>query len=260
MTPAPTLPREIADGIWWLGACAEIVTATELLHSHNHCFLIVGEECGALVDSAMPKAWPKLERDIRERLAGRPLAYLVPTHPELPHMGNTGALLDAFREAIVVGEVRDYHLHYPEHARRLRSLAAGDWLDLGGRRLTLVEAVIRDLPNSIWAHDDLTETLFVSDAHPYAHEHVAGQCALRADEYPTPPSPLDTSFVINNAHYWSQFVHADDVLPDFLALLEEIPVRLVAPAHGGVIRGSDVTEMTKVFRTGLLDSWELAHG
>lgn len=254
-----TLPREVASGVWWLGACAEIVAGAELLHSHNHCFLVVGRDHGVLIDSAMPKAWPKLGRDVRALLDGRPLSYLLPTHPEVPHMGNTGALLEAFPEAIAVGDVRDYHLHYPEHAERTRRLGVGDVLHLGGRDVELVEAVIHDLPNTLWAHDSLTQTLFVSDAHPYAHEHAPGQCALRADEYPVPPSPIDASFVINNAHYWSQFVRADVILPAFERLLDAYPVNLVAPAHGGVIRREDLEAMTRVFEGGLHDSWTAAH-
>jgi len=88
---APTLPREFAPGTFWFGCCLEVPMGGRVLHNHNSCYLVTGDKATVLVDTGVAHGWSQLRTELRSVLAGRPLNYIFPTHPEAPHMGNIGA-------------------------------------------------------------------------------------------------------------------------------------------------------------------------
>ena len=244
-----SLPREISAGIFWLSACLVVRDGARFVHNHNSCFLIVGRDSTVLVDNAMPSGWPDIRDQLAAILRGRTLDYLFPTHPEAPHMGNCGPLMDQYPRARLVGDLRNYHLYYPGAEHRFVTMAAGEELDLGGRRLVFVPAVIRDLPNTLWGYDPDARVLFVSDAYPYTHQHEAGQCGMTAEEMPEAVRPEDTDVVIERALIWTRYVDAEVVIEELEAFLGSYPADIIAPAHGGVI--TNPKALTAVFEAGL---------
>ena len=89
----------------------------------------------------------------------------------------------------VVGEVRDYHLDFPEYADRLVALPIGAEIDLGGTAMRICQSVIRDMPSTVWGFDTARRVLFPGDGFAYAHYHEAGHCGQTAEEAPTCRSP-----------------------------------------------------------------------
>jgi len=244
-----SLPREISPGIFWLSTCLVVRDGPRFVHNHNSCFLIVGRDSTVLIDNAMPSGWPDIRDQLTHILRGRTLDYLFPTHPEAPHMGNCGPLMDKYPRARLVGDLRNYHLYYPGADDRFITMAAGETLDLGGRRLVFVPAVIRDLPNTLWGYDPDARVLFVSDAYPYTHEHEVGQCGMTAEEMPKAVRPEDTDVVIERALSWTRYVDAEVVIAELEAFLASHPADIIAPAHGGVI--TNPKALTAVFEAGL---------
>jgi glyoxylase-like metal-dependent hydrolase (beta-lactamase superfamily II) len=106
-------PREVADGVYWISTCLILREHADALHNHNSAFLVRGERGAMLIDTGMPAGWPELARQLELALDGQALTHLLPTHPEVPHMGNLVALVDRYPEAAVVGDLRDYHLFLP---------------------------------------------------------------------------------------------------------------------------------------------------
>jgi flavorubredoxin len=221
----------------------------KIVHNHNSCYLLIGSKATVLVDTGMPYGWLKLRDELRLVLGDRPLDYVFPTHPESPHMGNSGPLLDMYPNLRLVGDLRNYHLYFPHAQDRFQHMRAGESLDLGGRRLMALPAVIHDIPNSLWAYEPDQRILFVSDAYPYTHEHEVGQCGMTAEELPEPVRVEDTSVVIGFALGWSRHVDADKVMIPLRDLLERYPVEIIGPAHGGVI--TDPKRLTEIFDQGL---------
>ncbi len=245
-----TLPRAIAPGCFWFSTCLPVKAGDgRMLHNHNNCFLLIGSEATVLVDTAMPYGWRALRRELADVLAGRALDYVFPTHPEAPHMGNIGPLLDSYPRLTVVGDLRNYHLYYPGRESRMRTMRAGEMLPLGDRALEITEAPIRDLPNTLWGYERAARILFLSDAYPYTHEHEAGQCGLLAEELPRMPEAADTRLVIERALSWTRHVRAEKAIAALDAYLARHPVSIIAPAHGGVI--TEPAGMTRVFHDGL---------
>ena len=245
----PKFPREIAPNTYWFSTCLPFTANGREVHNHNSCFLVVGRDCVVLVDTGLPFSWIELKAQLLNMLGERMIDYVFATHPESPHMGNLGPLLELFPQAKVVGDLRNYHLYYPELTNRFAHKREGDEIDLGDRKLVMVPAAVHDLKNTLWGYDTLHQILFVSDGYPYTHEHEAGQCALTSEELPHIPVPEDTGPVIEGALGWTRYVDAELVIADLVEVLRRYPPRIVAPAHGGVVTNPE--QLTEVFKGGL---------
>ena len=251
-TPNP-LPREIAPGVFWLGDCLEQLHKGKTYHSYNAAFLVVGSEASLLLETGHPKDFPEIERqmiDVLAREGGGPLKYLFITHQETPHSGGLGRVLERYPNLTVHGDVSDYHLAFPQHAGRLRSMQEGDAIDLGNRKLVAVEPVVRDLRTSYWAFDTLGKVLFPGDGFAYSHYHYDGHCGKTAEEA-TSLDLADVSAVFaERALFWTTFVDMNLYVDRLEWLMKKLDVKVVAPTHGLPIQNLAVT-VPKV-REGLL--------
>jgi len=233
------LPRRLAPGLDWLGDCYEFEFEGKVIHSYHSMFLVHGDEGSLVVDTGHAKDWATLERQLDSLMATgiAPVRWIFPTHSEAPHSANTGRLLVKFPDAVVWGDVRDYHLSFPEHAERFVAATVGDGLDLGRTRIILGEAVIRDLVTSLWAYDTSSRTLFPGDGFAYMHHHEAGQCGLAAEEMPDLEIAEFTAIFAEYALYWTRFTDLSPYVRamDDLLASTDCPVEIVAPGHGSPI-------------------------
>lgn len=227
--------RDMGDGVHLLGGCFHAQMYGKSFHSHGSAYLILGDDAAVIVDTCHAKDAEPAAAYLRAHLGDRTF-YIFPTHEEYPHAGNLGGLLDAFPEAIVLGDVRNYHLYYPEAyaAGRFRAVADGDEIDLGGRRIRFLPAIIHDLPNTLWAWDDRTATMFVSDAFGFSH-YETDECTLFSEELPSAPTVADSKQVLDLALYWTRFAEKDGIIGRMEALLAQYPPVRIAPAHGSVV-------------------------
>jgi flavorubredoxin len=239
-----SLPREVFPGLTWLGSCLEVLpriqaaylkdAGNRILHAHQSFFLVAGTRATAIVDTGQPQHWPALEKQLEKALGGRTLDYIFPTHPEFVHFGLLPYWLRKFPKARAIGDMRNFDLYFPDLVDRFDTVRPGDAIDLGGRSLLIVEAIIHDIPNSLWAYDTGSGTLFASDAFAYSHAHNAGECALTSSELP--PNLDDVAMTISSALHWARYV--DDVDALFEHVHEfgaEHPIRAIAPAHGSFV-------------------------
>jgi flavorubredoxin len=234
--PRPNpLPREIADGVFWLGDCLEQRYKGKIYHSYNAAFLLCGSEASMLIETGHPKDFPEIERQMKDILSqpGRaPLKYLFITHQETPHSGGLGRVFERWPDITVHGDVADYHLAFPQHANRLHSMEVGDEIDLGGRKFIAVEPVIRDLRTSLWGFDTGSKTLFPGDGFAYSHYHWDGHCGLVAEE----ATSLDLEDVLavfaERALFWTTFTDMNLYVDKMEELMKELGVEVVAPTHG----------------------------
>jgi hypothetical protein len=241
------LPREIAPNIVWLGGCLSRVINGQELHSHSSCYLIRGTERSLLVDTGRPGNWAEVSDGLDRYLGDRPLDFIFPTHPELPHSGNLGRLIERYPDVVIFGDVRDYHLFYPTSESRLESRPFGFEVDLGGGyRFEVVEAVVRDLPNTQWGYEHSQRVLFSADGFAFMHSagaededdptHLPGECGLLTSELGGPVNLEYAAFYTGSAIYWTRFIDdSDELFGRLAALLEEHPASVIAPGHGNVV-------------------------
>lgn len=253
------LPRVVADGVTWIGACLPFELNGRIIHGHNSAYLVQGAEKSLLVDTGGPSSWNAIEKVLDQILGDRPLDYLFATHPELPHTGNIPRLADKYPDIQIVGDVRDYHLFYPQVTGNLRALVAGDQLDLGdGYEFHVVTAMIRDLPNTLWGFAPRAKMLFTADGFCYMHRpeldddepaHLPGECALTTGELSKPIAVENAAFFTGSALYFSRFVDdADERYAQVADFAERIGAQIVAPTHGNVI--TDLSEVLPIVRAG----------
>lgn len=248
--PEP-FPAEIAPGVFWLGSCLRGNSPKGEVHTGVWTYLVIGTDKTLMYETGLPQSWEILEPVIEQVLGGRALDYIVPSHPEYPHSGNLPNLLDKYPGAVAIGDMRDYPLHYPDYADRMVETPAGEVVDLGGGyQVRLLEAVLRDMTNTVWAYEISQQVLFVSDGFAYLHrpdyvitgeedldidQHLPGQCGLISGVGDTFPSLEDILHYCSMAFYWSRYRDDSDRNFDRLQdLLAENPTRILAPSHGNV--------------------------
>lgn len=248
-TAAPVLPRLVGSDVHWGGDCLKFNYKGEVWHGHVSVYIILGSEKTLMIDTGHPGHWASIEKHLDDVLGDRPLDYIMPTHTEMPHAGNLSRLVDKYPAIEVVGEVRDYHLYYPKLEHRLRPVALFDSVDLGDRQITVLPAIWRDLPSTIWMYDSLSRVMFVADGFAYSHHHLQGECAQFSGELAVAPDVEQTIFLNEKALYWTRWVDAVSKEIDMDKLLADYPPSLVAPAHGAVITNLDT--MLPLLREGM---------
>jgi flavorubredoxin len=227
------LPREIAPGVFWLGECLEQRHKGKIYHSYNAAFLVIGDAASMLVETGHPKDFPIIEKQLEQLLAGKPpLKYLFITHQETPHAGGLGRVMSRYPEAILCGDVSDYHLAVPQYAHRMMAMQQDDVIDLGGRGFAAVEPVIRDLRTSWWGFETRDRVLFPGDGFAYSHYHEDGHCGLLAEEAASLDLPDVSSTFADLALFWTKFADMESYVERLDWLLKKLDVRVVAPTHG----------------------------
>jgi len=241
------LPREIAPGIHWLGACSQVEYEGHVLHGSASIFLILGADQVLLLDTGRPGDWVVIEKALDLTLQGRQINWIVPTHPELPHCGNLGRLLDKYPAARAIGDMRDYHVYFPNHASRLETWPKDKPVQLGGGyRFNLLEAPIKDLTSTQWGYESHEQVMFVSDAFQFLHHgsssqdvdeplHEPGECGLLSTELSQLPQTYQATLITRGAFSWTRYMDASEFFDQLTDLLERFPARLIAPTHGYVI-------------------------
>lgn len=192
--------------------------------------------------------WAAIAAGLDELLGGRTLDYVFPTHPEMPHAGNLGRLLTKYPEALAVGDMRDFHLYYPAFVDRFVEHRAGDALELGDdMRFEVVEAIIKDLPNTLWGYEPSRRILFVADGFAYLHHpelgegdhgpyHLPGECYRTVLELGQLPTLQAAMWFTGFSLYWSRYTNnSEEIFRRVRSLLDSHPSELLAPAHGSVI-------------------------
>jgi len=230
-----SLPRVLAPGVSWIADCLEVVFEERLVHAYHSAYLVSGTEASLLVDTGHLKDWLEIERQLDVLIAaGAPeVRYIFPTHAEMPHSASLGRLLKKFPHAVTVGDVRDYHLIFPEFVDRLVPMGVGEEIDLGGTRFVLLDAIVRDLVSSIWAYDTRSRTLFPGDGFAYLHHHSVGECGKLAEQLPDLEVAEFTAAFAENALYWTRFTDLEPHIRRLDELLGgEHPIDVIAPGHG----------------------------
>ena len=245
------LPREIAPDIYWLGECLEQRQQGKIYHSYNAAFLVIGETASMLVETGHPKDFPIIEKQLAKLLAGRaPLKYLFITHQETPHAGGLGRVLSRYPEAILCGDVSDYHLAFPQYEDRMRSMREGDTIDLGGRSFMAVEPVVRDMRTTWWGFETRARVLFPGDGFAYSHYHEDGHCGLVAEEATSLDLEDTTAVFADLALFWTKFADMRNYCDRLDYLIDKLDVQIVAPTHGLVI--TDIAKTLPKVKEGLL--------
>ena len=166
-----------------------------------------------LVETGHPKDFPIIEGQLNKLLPGKPpLQYLFVTHQETPHCGGLGRVLSRFPDAILCGDVSDYHLAFPHYEHRMRMMKEGDEIDLGGRGFRAVEPVVRDMRTTWWGFETRDRVLFPGDGFAYSHYHEDDHCGLVAEEATSLDLQDTTAVFADLALWWTKWADMRELL------------------------------------------------
>ncbi|GGE38245.1 hypothetical protein GCM10007276_14570 [Agaricicola taiwanensis] len=209
-----------------------------------------------LIDTGTPTYWPAISAQIETVIGDRPIDFVFPTHPEIPHSAALPLLLRKYEKAQVLCDARDYHLLYPEFSQRIIHTEPGDEVDLGDLKVEFLPALIKDLPNTLWAFEHKHKIMFVSDGFSFLHRgsrpldedagHKEGECTMLTSEFGEPLNPQNATYLLQAALYWTKFVNVSKLFGPIDELMEKYQPRYIAPAHGNLI--DDGSEVAPVIR------------
>jgi flavorubredoxin len=233
------LPRLLTPDVLWTGGCVELEIRGERMHSHFGSYVVRGSRASIMVDTGHPMHARQIERALDNFLGGEQPEFIFPTHLEYPHCGLLPKWLHKYPGAKVIGDVRDYELHYPEHAGRFIQKQPGECVDLGDRNFVVVPAIWCDLKETLWGFDSKDRILFVADGFSATHHHLPGHCGLTAGEQPI-PDPAMMRIINELALQWTRYTDASTTFDELDELLTLLQPRIIAPAHGAVIDRPDI--------------------
>jgi flavorubredoxin len=245
--------REIADGVHVIQECIardpvedpmdremlDWYRTGEELHATQNAYLFEGEKT-LLFDTLTPAARDIILENIDELLGDNPLDYLVVSHPEANHAGNTGAILEAYPEATLVAPVYGVHHELFQLDSETRYVGDGDTIDLVGRVIEFHEPTFFDHAMTIYLSDSQTGTLCTVDW--FGYEHMGSDCLHFADEQDDvgegdlEVAPGQFNRFQGYAFVWIRYVDPDKTDDAIDALREAVDIELIAPSHGLPIR------------------------
>lgn len=240
------MPRRVSNHLYWVQEVGpdrrnmieagsnkqEWYIEDESVHIPQNVFIFDDEET-LVLDTFSPASTDKVLQDIEHVLDGRELDYLVVSHPDVPHAGNTMAILEKYPDAELVAPAygKGHELYHLEDSRLVEE---GDTIDLGEHVVEFHEATFLDAAVSLWMTDQLTETLFPIDWLGFPH--LGTEELTFVDELETEITPNRLEEFHGRVFFWFQYVDVEKIQREIDRLIEKFQPAIIAPGHGLVIR------------------------
>jgi flavorubredoxin len=236
------MAREIVPGIHWIQECGpDRGGGGDLaVHVPQHAYLLDGTET-LLFDTLSPASTDHVLAELDGLVDG--LDYLVPSHPDVPHAGNTRAILDAYPGAELVAP-RYGSGHELYHLDDALKVGEGDGIDLGGLEVTFHESAFPDSAVHLWMSERTTDTLFTVDWCGFPH--LEDECALCVEEFERDVSVDRLVNLHEFVLFWLKYVDVERVEATVDRLVERFEPAVLAPAHGNPVREGAVEHVLKM--------------
>lgn len=209
-------------------------TANDIVYS---AYLFIDEKT-FLIDTLGPAQHETMLEALDDLLGGRALDYLWISHTELPHAGNTAAIVRAHPgvEILTVGGHDHYVLHGLGDAKQL---SYGDTVPLGAHTLEIIEPLFVDHALTQWLYEPGTGFMCCVDWA--LNPHNEGQSFLFMDELEAAgysPEQFKRNVSVTNCVVfpWLRWADPDEVAARIDAFYARYDIRIFAPSHTNVIR------------------------
>ena len=250
------MSRQIVPGMHWLQECATDLShymddddppdwydPGEEVHIPQSVYLIEDER-SLLFDTFSPASTERVLDSIAEILDGDALDYLVVSHPDVPHAGNTMPIVNEYPDVTLVAPAygQAHELYHLEDAMLVEE---GDTIDLGEYTVEFHEAPFLDSAIHLWMSERTTETLFTVDWQGFPH--LGSKCLQFVDEFDHELTREQLLQFHGRVMFWLQYVDAAKVNEEIEYVVETHDPEIVAPAHGNVIR-EDASENLRLMK------------
>lgn len=225
---------QVTEGIHWVGANDREVHLFEriwpLPHGVAYNSYLICDEKNALIDTIAEGSDSRFIARIQELLKGQPLHYLVINHMEPDHSGDIRDILQIYPQLQILGNKRTKQIldtYYPGLAH-FHEVQDGESVSLGKKALQFHYTPWVHWPETMMTYETSTKTLFAGDAFG---SFAAFDGAIFDDEMDA------TRYEDEMLRYYSNIVGKySKMVQRALAKLADVPIGIIAPAHGPVWR------------------------
>lgn len=255
----PQEPREIfsddGNGIYWTEECIEAGAMAEYLTRHPegqeyaegwyeegrglhlsiNSYLLHGTDQSLLFDTLSPASSDHIVETVAGLLDGDSLDYVVVSHDEAPHAGNTFALMDRFPEATFIGADAGSPVDEIHHFEQARRVEFGEIIDLGGYKVEFIEPVFSDSPATLWIYEHNTGLMCTVDS--FGFPHYPSDCVKFEDEMETEMNAFQMMQYNGRSIQWLEFADPEKIRDQLRYHIEQYEPTVLAPAHGQLLRG-----------------------
>ena len=224
--------KNVKADIYQLGECEPGANGHEAVHA----YAILNQGAPLLIDCGSHLHTRSIMADLESLLGEDSPAYIFLTHSELPHAGNLRSVIGKWPHIHFL--VSHVMLPYIEIAPvvpqdQIHVVAPGKVLELAGRRLVFLSALLKDQPGSHWIYDPETRSLFTGDGFGYYHE--AGACQRFSNEIEGGIRVDQFSTFHENAFRFLRWVVPEKLFADLDQLFARYSIEVIAPTHGNAI-------------------------
>jgi flavorubredoxin len=223
-------PKKLWEGIYWVGAedwdrrlFDSLIPLPE--GTSYNAYLVKGDRYTALIDAVDPSKINFL----KDNLADFPeIDFLIANHIEQDHSGLIPFVLEKYPRAqlLITPTAKNLvqtHLHVTED--RIRTVADGEKLELGGRTIRFIHFPWVHWPETMLSYLEEGQILFSCDLFG---SHLASS-ELFLQEEPMIIEPAKRYF----AEIMMPF---RKIIQKNLDRIEQLPLRYIAPSHGPIYR------------------------
>ncbi|QLG61159.1 oxygen-binding di-iron domain-containing protein [Halorarum salinum] len=248
--------RQVEPGMYWLQECAhdnsdfvddddppDWYDVDEELHVPQSVYLFDDED-SLLFDTFSPASTDDVLGALNDVLDGGDLDYLVVSHPDVPHAGNTLPIMEEYPDVTLVAPAYG-QAHELYHLDEAELVEEGDTIELGTYTVEFHEAPFLDSAIHLWMSEVETNTLFTVDWHGFPH--VGSKCLTFVDEFEHDLTGGQLKEFHGRVMFWLQYVDAAKVNREIDHVIETHDPDVVAPAHGNVIR-EDAAEQLRLMK------------
>jgi len=195
-----------------------------------NAYLVIGSSKKALIDTVNPGFEKELEEKVSKVANPADLDYVVMNHAEPDHAGSIPYILSINEKAKLVttskgAKMAQIYFGVPED--RIKVVADGDSVDLGGRTLRFIEAPMLHWPETMFTYLQEDKILFPCD---FFGLHVAK--GLYDDEV--------DDLIENAQRYFGEIMMPFRVMGlKALEKIRSLDIKIIAPSHGPVHRNPE---------------------
>ncbi len=223
---------QVAENVYWVGGIDWRLRnfhgyLTQRGSTYN-AYLIIDEKI-TLIDTVKEYLYDEMLMRISSVIDPKKIDYIVSNHSEMDHSGAIPKLREMLGETKIFASpkgVTGLKMHFGDDFE-IEAKATGDTLDIGKRTLHFVNTPMVHWPDNMvtWSPED--NILFSNDAFG---QHLATSERFDDDYYE------DIIFEEAKKYYANIVLPYDKPVQTALAALKDLPIEIIAPAHGVIWR------------------------
>jgi flavorubredoxin len=195
-----------------------------------NAYLVMGDSKKALIDTVNPGFEKELEERIRLVTDPSDLDYVIMNHAEPDHAGSIPHMMAINSKAKLVTSNRGAKMaqtFYKVPQERIKTVADGETLDLGGKTLRFIEAPMLHWPETIFTYLPENRILFPCD---FFGSHIAQ--GLYDDE-------IEDLLVYAQRYFGEIMMPFRPNAQKALEKIRPLAIEIIAPSHGPIHRNTE---------------------